>query len=132
LPQPDPSGIHPIPRPAPAGTSLERLLAMAMDPGSVARTDMDMGDTVVVTTRNSTYALCTAGNDRFAVSGGWFEQHGGSPQMTQVNGCTWGGTAIRHDLVAAPGLFLEFGNGVRTTRILSVRIVHAGVSSRAH
>ena len=91
-----------------------------------------MGDTVVVTTRNSTYALCTAGRDRFAVSGGWFERHGGSPQMTQVNGCTWGGSAICHELVAAPGLFLEFGNGVRTTRIHSVRVIHAGTGDKTH
>jgi hypothetical protein len=132
LPQPDPSGVQPTLRRRSSGTPLDRLLALAADPESVTRTDLDLGDTVVITTRNSTYALCTAGNDRFAVTGGWFEHNGGSPQMAQVNGCTWGGSAIRHDLVAAPGLFLEFANGVRTTRIHSVRVIHAGMDGQAH
>ena len=34
-----------------------------------------------------------------------------------------GRSVIRHDVVAAPGLFLEFGNNVSTTRIKDVRVV---------
>lgn len=123
MPQPDPSGIRPRPRTSRAGTPLDKLLTLAVDPAAVSHADLNMGDTVMVTTRNSTYALCTLGQNRFAVSGGWFEQNGGGPQVAQVNGCTWGGSAIRHDLVASPGLFLEFSNGVRTTRIHSVRVI---------
>ena len=38
-------------------------------------------------------------------------------------GCTWGGSAIKEDIVAARGLFLEFGNHVITTRIQNVRVI---------
>jgi len=86
----------------------------------------------VVRTRNSTYAMRALGRNHFAVSGGWFEMNGGSPQVAQVNGCTWGGSAIRCDLVASPGLFLEFGNGVKTTRIRSVKLISAPVGGSTH
>jgi hypothetical protein len=59
----------------------------------------------------------------YSVSGGWFDREGVSPQKMTINGCTWGGSAINLDLVAAPGLFLEFGNQVLTTRIQHVRVI---------
>jgi len=37
-----------------------------------------------------------------------------------------GGHALLTDHVAAPGLFLELSNGVRTTRILNVRRIGGG------
>jgi hypothetical protein len=40
-----------------------------------------------------------------------------------VCGCSAGGSAIFTRLVAAPGLFLEFDDGTRTTRIQRVRIL---------
>ncbi len=130
--QQDPSGIG---RPAWAGlraVSLDRLLTRSDNPETVTWTDLQLGDTVVVRTRNSTYAMRSLGRNHFAVSGGWFERHGGSPQVAQVNGCTWGGSAIRCDLVASPGLFLEFANGVKTTRIRSVKVVSAQLSETTH
>ena len=92
----------------------------------------DLGDTVLVETRNSTYSLRSLGTDLFAVSGGWFLQNSESTQRVRVNGCTWGGTALKHDIVAAPGLFLEFGNGVKTTRIRSVQVIRAATGTRTH
>jgi hypothetical protein len=46
-----------------------------------------------------------------------------------VNGCTWGGSAIKSDILAAPGLFLEFGNRVRTTRIQQVNLFRSDSDS---
>jgi hypothetical protein len=40
-----------------------------------------------------------------------------------ISGCTWGGTAIKRDLVAARGLRLEFGNRVVTSPIREVRVI---------
>jgi hypothetical protein len=57
------------------------------------------------------------------VSGGWFDKNSDGPLTVAVNGCTYGGSLIRHDVVAAPGLFLEFGNSVSTTRICDVRVI---------
>jgi len=89
----------------------------------VRKSQLKLGDRVIVKTRNSVYSLCALGDDTFAVSGGWFERGGGAPALVTVNGCTYGGSVIRHDVVAGPGLFLEFGNNVLTTRIQDVRVV---------
>jgi hypothetical protein len=86
------------------------------------KSDLGPGDRVIVSTRNSTYCLHALGDGTFCVSGGWFERHSCSKLVT-VNGCTYGGRAIRTDIVAAPGLFLEFGNNVSTTRIQRVQVV---------
>ena len=88
------------------------------------KADLEVGDRVLVTTKNSVYCLDALGGDLFHVSGGWFER-ASAPRLVTVNGCTFGGTVICTDIVAAPGLFLEFGNQVSTTRIRSVRVVRA-------
>lgn len=90
---------------------------------AIRRCDLSAGDRVVVTTRNSTYSLWVLDDDAFAVTGGWFDKQGSSPATVRINGCTYGQSAIRHDVVAAPGLFLEFSNNVRTTRIQNVRVL---------
>jgi hypothetical protein len=90
---------------------------------AIRRTDLSAGDRVVVTTRNSTYSMWVLDDDAFAVTGGWFDRQGTSPVTVRINGCTYGQSAIRHDVVAAPGLFLEFSNNVRTTRIQNIRVL---------
>jgi hypothetical protein len=89
----------------------------------VLKGDLECGDRVVVKTRNSIYSLLAVGGNSFVVSGGWFDRREGSPIVVTVNGCTYGGSAIRHDVVAGRGLFLEFGNNVLTTRIRSFQVV---------
>ena len=89
----------------------------------VRRRDLRSGDWVLVTTRNSRYTICTLDDESYLVSGGWFDRKGLSPQKISIHGCTWGGTAIKSDIVAARGLFLEFGNRVLTTRIQQVRVI---------
>ena len=84
--------------------------------------DLEPGDCVIVSTKNSVYRLQSLGGDLFHASGGWFEQNS-APRTVTVTGCTFGGLAIGTDIVAANGLFLEFGNNVSTTRIQSVRVV---------
>jgi hypothetical protein len=93
---------------------------------AVEKRELHRGDWVFVTTRNSVYPICALGDDLYSVSGGWFDREGLSPQRVTINGCTWGGTLIKQDIVAAPGLFLEFGNRVITTRIQDVRVVRGG------
>jgi hypothetical protein len=105
------------------GLDLAAIAVIASDLRGVRRSQLRPGDTVIVKTRNSFYALAAVGNDEYVVSGGWFDENHAAGSRVGVNGCTWGGRAILTDLVAAPGLFLEFGNGVRTTRILAVSLV---------
>ncbi|MCU0256866.1 MAG: hypothetical protein MUF60_08975 [Vicinamibacterales bacterium] len=102
---------------------LAALAAAASFLRGVQRDQLRPGDTVVVETRNSLYAVAALGTGEFAVSGGWFEANQADGSNIAINGCTWGGRAILTDVIAAPGLFLEFGNGVRTTRIRAVSLV---------
>ena len=108
-----------------AGTPARTLSAIVdhsqqIDP--VRKRDLQNGDWVVVETRNSTYSICVVGPELYTVSGGWFDRQSSAPLTVAVNGCTWGGSAIKSDILAAPGLFLEFGNRVRTTRIQQVNL----------
>jgi hypothetical protein len=105
--------------------TLSALAEHARWDAAVRRMDLCLGDRLLVKTRNSVYSLWFLGGDTFAVSGGWFDQHGISPARMRVNGCTYGGTAIRHDVIAGAGLYLEFGNNVLTTRIQDVRVLRS-------
>ena len=97
------------------GQFVERLPA-------TRKQDLEPGDCVIVSTKNSVYRLQSLGGNLFHASGGWFEQNS-APRTVTVNGCTFGGLAIGTDIVAAIGLFLEFGNNVSTTRIRDVRVL---------
>ncbi|MFQ5724023.1 MAG: hypothetical protein ACE5G6_05980 [Terriglobia bacterium] len=110
------------------GQDLRSVIEAADHIDGVRKADLSQGDWVLVTTKNSLYSICALGNDLYSVSGGWFDRKGLSPATTSINGCTWGGTAIKVDLVAGRGLFLEFGNRVLTTRIRNVRLIRSADS----
>ena len=99
---------------------------------AIRRCDLNVGDHLVVTTRNSTYSIWVLDSDEFAVTGGWFDQQGISPARVRINGCTYGQSAIRHDVLAGRGLFLEFGNNVLTTRIQQVHVVREPEEAVCH
>ncbi len=90
---------------------------------AVRKTDLDFGDLVVVTTANSTYSIYVLEDGFYSISGGWFDRNGLSPMRTTINGCTWGGTAIMLDVMAACGLHLEFGNQVVTSGIRKIHVL---------
>lgn len=115
----DVSGIRPRFRWA---RTLSTIVDHTRSSDVVLRRDLAWGDRVIVRTRNSVYCLHALGDDTFTVSGGWFDRNPGTGPVT-VNGCTYGGSVIRADVVAGRGLFLEFGNTITTTRIQEVRVV---------
>ena len=90
---------------------------------AIYKNDLELGDHLLVTTRNSTYSIRVLQSDQYLVSGGWFDSQGLSPSTVGINGCTWGGRAIKLDIVAARGLHLEFGNQVITSRILKFQVI---------
>ena len=104
---------------------LGALVSVSDAVGGVRRRDLCAGDRLLVATKNSIYSLEARADGRFEVSGGWFAREGGGTRTLAVNGCTAGGHALFADIVAAPRLFLEFGDGTRTTRIRSVRRIPA-------
>jgi hypothetical protein len=139
-PRSTPSPSLPVPRqratdadPAATGwvQTLGRIVEHTGDDEVVRKSDLGFGDQVIVTTRNSVYSLWPLGDGTFAVSGGWFDQRDASPATITVNGCTYGGSAIRQDVLAGRGLFLEFGNNVSTTRIRRVRVLRGGAPQAA-
>lgn len=91
----------------------------------VRRRDFDPGDRIIISTKNSVYSLTVRADGSFDVSGGWFEREGAGPSRVEIRGCTAGGHAIFTDHIAARGLFMEFADGLRTTRIRSVRRIPA-------
>jgi hypothetical protein len=90
---------------------------------AVRRHDFRPGDTMYVWTENSTYVVRAQQGGEFLVSGGWFARGGPVPVRTTIRGCTWGGKAIKVDVVAACGLRLEFGNRVTTSTIRRIVVV---------
>lgn len=104
--------------------TLDAIVRCAGELPVTRKQDLQPGDCVIVSTKNSVYRLRALGGDLFLPSGGWFDQTQSRDPVT-VNGCTFGGSAICTDVVAAIGLFLEFGNNVSTTRIRDVRVLRA-------
>jgi hypothetical protein len=112
------------------GRSLATLAAEAARPGAVMRADLHLGDWLIVQTRNSTYTLCLLEDGRYSVAGGWFDRNGPTPCVIGIAGCTFGGRAIHREILAAPGLFLEFENQVTTTRIREARVIRDATHAR--
>jgi hypothetical protein len=98
--------------------------------GGVRRQDLTSGDRIIVSTRNSVYSLVFRSDGLFDVSGGWFERRGSGPDTVEILGCTAGGHALFSNHIAVPGLFMEFADGLRTTRIRTVRRIRADGARR--
>ena len=106
--------------------SLEKIVESTTHLKQVRKADLQLGDLLLITTRNSVYSVRVLDNDLYLVSGGWFDNKGLSPMKIRINGCTWGGSIIKIDIVAACGLCLEFGNRVVTTPIQKVCLIRYG------
>ena len=109
--------------------TLDAIVGHAERLQAVRKADLELGDRLLVTTRNSTYSIYVLQEGLYSVSGGWFDQQGLSPSKVEINGCTWGGRAIKWDIVAACGLHLEFGNQVVTSRIKKFQLIRCRENS---
>ena len=96
---------------------------------AVYKSDLELGDRLLVTTRNSVYSIHVLQEGLYSVSGGWFDHRGLSPSKVEITGCTWGGRAVKLDIVAACGLHLEFGNQVVTSRIMDYQVIRCPENS---
>lgn len=86
----------------------------------IYKSNLKVGDSIILKTNNSIYLIKVMAEERYIVSGGWFDKTNSSPVSTTINGCTWGSSIIKNDIVAACGLHLEFGNQVVTSRIKKI------------
>jgi len=105
------------------GASLSRLAQDAAQRLQVRKPDLGAGDWLAVKTANSTYVIRVLGNGDYLLTGGWFDAPGHGPSVVRINGCTWGGSSILVDVIAACGLRLEFSNRVRTSPIRAVAVI---------
>ena len=86
----------------------------------IHKSSLKVGDTIILKTINSIYLIKVLEEEQYVVSGGWFDKTNLSPVTLTIRGCTWGGSVIKNDIVAACGLHLEFGNKVVTSRIKKI------------
>ena len=105
---------------------LSTLINMSAKLQQVRKINLHAGDWVFVKTCNSIYRIRTLGDGTFLISGGYFDRKGKSPIKIRINGCTWGGSVIKVDVVAACGLCLEFGNRVVTSPVQKIFVYPNG------
>ncbi len=103
--------------------TLTKLANAAHRLDGVWKRDTRHGDWIVAKTKNSTYTLAVQNDLSVVVTGGWFAGVPSDESRVQVSGCTWGGSAILTGMLAAPGMCIEFSNGVRTTRVRDVQVI---------
>ena len=125
------TAIHHIPPNGESARTLDRIVETAEQISGIRADEVQAGDWIVVSTRNSSYSLAALGDGVFRVSGGWFAAHHEEDRDVRIAGCTWGGAVIHTRLTAAIGMFLEFDNGVRTTRIRDIKLIRGG-DNREH
>ena len=105
------------------GVSLEEVVHRADEIQKVPKGSLEPGDYVFVKTVNSLYSICKREDNLFEVRGGWFDRKGLSPAVIPIRGCTWGGSIINLGIIAARGLFLEFGNNLTTSPISKIVVI---------
>ena len=108
------------------GYTLDAIVHHSQHLQEVRKVDVKAGDRLFIKTNNSVYSIWIMDDNCCMVSGGWFDRKGLSPMRTKIAGCTWGGSAIKIDIVAACGLCLEFSNRLVTTTIQRIFILPAG------
>jgi hypothetical protein len=111
---------------------LDDIVSAAPQVEGMRADDLQPGDWVIVRTRNSTYTLRANADGTFDAEGGWFARERESGRGLRIAGCTWGGSVLLTRMIAAPGMFLEFGNRVRTTRIREVRCLRRTAAPTIH
>ena len=108
------------------GYALSEIVQRSQQLRQIRKTELIPGDRLFVKTRNSVYDIQVLESGMYSVSGGWFDKKGLSPMTTRISGCTWGGSAIKIDVVAVCGLRLEFGNRLTTSTVQQVILLPFG------
>jgi len=111
------------------GLTLASITRSANYLQEVRKSSLASGDWVVVKTVKSLYRIRALGGGLYEVSGGWFDKKGLGPVQLRVSGCTWGGSAIKIDLIAACGLRIEFGNRLITSPVRKIFVLPAWIQN---
>jgi hypothetical protein len=108
------------------GYTLSSFGDMSARAGAVTRQEVLPGDSIMVRTQNSVYALRLGDDGAFSVSGGWFRRKGRENIRLTITGCSLGGNMIRVDTIVACGLSIEFGNRLVTSPVRSFFVLRNG------
>ena len=106
--------------------TLNEIIRSAEGLQEVKRAGLARGDWLFVKTARSAYRIHVLGEGRYEVTGGWFDRKGVAPAIVSIAGCTWGGSAIKVDIVAACGLRMEFGNRLVTSPVRKIFVLSRG------
>ena len=110
----------------PFGYSLSSFGDLSAKAGAVRRQEVLPGDSIMVRTQNSVYALRLGNDGAFSVSGGWFRRKGRENTKMTITGCSLGGNMIRVDTIVACGFSIEFGNRLVTSPVRSFFVLRNG------
>ena len=110
----------------PNGYTLSLFGDMSAKAGSVRRKEVCPGDSIMVRTQNSVYALRLGEDGSVSVSGGWFRRKGRENARITITGCSLGGNMIRVDTIVACGFSIEFGNRLVTSPVRSFFVLRNG------
>lgn len=102
------------------GLSLSKIIDSIPNIRQLQKTELKTGDQVFIYTDNSVYDIKKVDNNNFLISGGWFDEKNISPYKISIRGCTWGGSIIHINLVAAIGLSVEFNNNLITSPVTRI------------
>jgi hypothetical protein len=92
----------------------------------ISKDNLGEQDYLIVKTSNSLYTIKKVDEKLYEISGGWFDKKGLSPSKMIIRGCTWGGSVIHINMLAACGLCLEFGNNVITSPVNQIIVIRGG------
>jgi len=110
----------------PFGYTLSSFGDLSAGASAVRRQEVSPGDSIMVRTQNSVYALRLGDDGAFSVSGGWFRRKGRENTRMTITGCSLGGNMIRIDTIVACGFSIEFGNRLVTSPVRSFFILRHG------
>ncbi len=102
------------------GYSLENIVNRIEKMFALYKSQLRKGDKLFLKTSNSVYSIQVMEDGHYLVSGGWFDKHNLSPIRINIAGCTFGGSTIKTDIIAAPGLRLEFENRLVTSPVQKI------------
>jgi hypothetical protein len=105
------------------GLSLNTIIENTDNIRCIKKGSLGIFDYLLVKTINSQYTIKKVDSRFYEISGGWFDKNGKSPTKMIIRGCTWGGSSIYINMLAACGLRLEFGNNVITSPVNQIIVI---------
>lgn len=102
------------------GHILSELVEQVERQPNISKSTLHFNDRLIIKTQNSVYTIISLGQNDVLVFGGWFDKRGLTPYHTQINGCTWGGSILKQDIIASCGMCIEFANRVTTSSVQEI------------